>query len=200
MEEKEKGAAPVWKLGTKRLRLRELTEEDWPDVCRMLQDEEVMRAWEHPFTEEEVRLWMARQIARYREYRHKYGLWAVVRKSDGRLIGQMGLTLQDRGDRYVLEIGYVFEKAAWHHGYAIEAARALRDYAFRHICVDEVYSIIRENNGPSLAVARRNGMTPSGEVVRHYYGIDMVHKLCRITREEWNRLEKAGSGTETQKK
>lgn len=194
MEEKQKGTAPAWKLETERLRLRELTEEDWPDVCRMLQDEEVMRAWEHPFTEEEVRLWMARQIERYREYRHKYGLWAVVRKSDGRLIGQMGLTLQDRGGRYVLEIGYIFEKAAWHHGYAAESAQALRDYAFRHINVDEVYSIIRENNEPSLAVARRNGMTPVGEVVRHYYGIDMVHKICRITRDEWNRLQEADGG------
>ena len=47
-------------LATERLILREMTEEDLPALRSMLQDIEVMYAWEHAFSEEEVRQWLAR--------------------------------------------------------------------------------------------------------------------------------------------
>lgn len=179
-----------WKLTSKRLAFRELDESDWPDVCRMLQDPAVMYAWEHPFSDEEVRLWLPRQIARYGVYEHLYGLWGVVRKEDGRLIGQMGITRQDAGGYNVFEIGYILEKESWHQGYAAEAVQALRDYAFAVMDVREVYSIIRTNNTASLMTARRNGMKQVKTMVRHYYGIDMPHAVYRITRQEWDALRK----------
>ena len=82
-----------------------------------------------------------------------FGLWAAVRKSDGAVIGQCGLSWQSWGDRRVLEVGYLFRRSAWHQGYATEAARACRDYAFDTLGFDEVCSIIRDNNLPSQAVA-----------------------------------------------
>lgn len=38
-------------LTTRRLLLREMTDEDFPALCRMLQDPEVMYAYEHAFPE-----------------------------------------------------------------------------------------------------------------------------------------------------
>ena len=63
------------------------------------------------------------------------------------------------------------------------AARACRDWAFGNLGVNEVYSIIRENNLPSRRVAERNGMTPRGMLVKHYYGMDMPHILYSVKRE-----------------
>ena len=165
-------------LETKRLYLRELTQADYNDLCRILQDAEVMYAYEHAFDSAEVQQWLDRQLARYREY--GFGLWAVILKDTQEMIGQCGLTMQDLNGRRVLEIGYLFQKAYWHKGYATEAARCCKQYAFEVLKVQEVFSIIRENNLPSQNVARRNGMVVTDRLVKHYYGMDMPHLVFSI--------------------
>lgn len=162
-------------IQTERLMLREMTEADYPSLCRILQDREVMYAYNGPFTADEVRHWLDRQIVRYREDSH--GLWAVVLKETGEMIGQCGLTWQDYNDYKVLEIGYLFQKAHWHRGYASEAAIACKDYAFNQLGADKVYSIIRDTNTASQKVAKRNGMTCVDTFIKHYRGMDMMHYL-----------------------
>lgn len=160
-------------LSTPRLSLREMTAADYPALCRTLQDPEAMYAYAHAFSDEEVQAWLDRQLDRYRK--DGFGLWAVVLRETGAWIGQCGLTWQDWAGERVLEVGYLFERAHWHHGYATEAAVACRQYAFESLGAERVYSIIRDNNIASQNVARRNGMTPVGAFVKHYYGIDMPH-------------------------
>ena len=169
-------------LETERLRLRELTAEDRPALCAILQDAEVMYAYAHAFSDREVDDWLQNQLDRYR--RDGFGLWAVVRKSDGAVIGQCGLTWQQWGERRVLEVGYLFRRAAWHQGYAAEAARACRDYAFSVLGAAEVFSIIRDNNRSSRRVAERSGMAVRGGLVKHYYGLEMPHVVYSVRREE----------------
>ena len=168
-------------LETGRLILREMTAADFEPLCGILQDPEVMYAYEHAFTDEEVQNWLGNQLRRYRE--DGFGLWAVIRKENGAFIGQTGLTMQDIGDRQVVEVGYLFRKDAWGRGYATEAARACKEYAFSRLDIPEVWSIIRDTNAASQAVAKRNGMAPAGSIVKHYYGMDMPHILYKVSRE-----------------
>ena len=105
-------------LETERLGLRKMTQEDFPALCRILQDAEVMYAYEHAFSDAEVQEWLDRQLHRYEEYGN-FGLWAVVLQETGEMIGQCGLTMQDADGEQVLEIGYLFQKAYWHKGYAL---------------------------------------------------------------------------------
>lgn len=176
------GAATCAKeiLTTERLRLREMTRSDIPALKAILQDRITMTAYEHAFSDEEVERWMARQLERYAQY--GFGLWAVTLRETGEMIGQCGLTMQPTDAGEVLEIGYLFRRDRWHHGYATEAARACKRYAFEVLGADEVYSIIRDNNLASQAVARRNGMEVRGSFVKHYYGIDMPHLLFSAKR------------------
>ena len=169
-------------LETNRLSLRRMSFDDWAGIATILQDPDVMTAYEHAFSDDEVKEWIDRQLARYEQYGS--GLWAVLRKEDGRLIGQTGLTMQDTPDGQVLEIGYLFDKAYWHQGYATEAAEGCKQYAFGPLDSDEVFCIIRDNNFASQRVAARIGMRPVGQFVKHYYGMDMPHIIYRITREE----------------
>ncbi len=168
-------------LETERLYLRELCPTDFSALCKILQDKDVMYAYEHAFSDAEVTAWLRNQLRRYRE--NGFGLWAVILKENAELIGQCGLTLQPVLQENVLEIGYLFQKAYWHKGYATEAAAGCKKYAFETLHAEEVYSIIRENNYPSQRVAERNGMTAKGRLIKHYYGMDMPHILYSVSRK-----------------
>ncbi len=172
-------------LETERLLLREMTHEDYPALAEIMQDREAMFAYEHAFTDEETQAWLNRMLERYRT--DGFGLWAVVLKASGELIGQCGLTRQDVSGKEVLEIGYLFQRKHWKQGYAIEAARACKAYAFDTLHANEVYSIVRDNNIASMNVAIRNGMTIRCRFIKHYYGIDMPHFAFSIREEEYKR-------------
>lgn len=167
-----------WILQTDRLALRQMTQADFPALCRVLQDPVAMTAYEHAFDDAEVQAWLDRQLERYRC--DGFGLWAVVLRETGAVIGQCGLTWQDCRGEKVLEIGYLFERAHWHRGYATEAAAAVKHYAFDRLDAQEVYSIIRDTNTASQNVARRNGMQLRGSMVKHYYGMDMPHLIFSV--------------------
>lgn len=168
-------------LETERLSFREMNDGDFADLCQMLQDPVVMTAYEHAFEDEEARRWLENQKRRYRE--DGFGLWAVLLKETGEMIGQCGLTWQYVGENSVLEIGYLFKKDFWHKGYATEAATVCKQYAFEVLDIDEVYSIIRDTNIASQAVAKRNGMTLKGKIVKRYYEMDMPHLLYSAVRK-----------------
>ena len=162
-------------LETKRLYMREMSRSDFDPICKILQDEETMYAYEGAFRDDEVWEWIDRQILRYDKLGH--GLWAVILKESEELIGQCGLTIQDIPDRQVVEIGYLFRRKYWHRGYATEAAKACREYAFHVLNVEEVFSIIRDTNTASRNVAERNGMEQVGSFVKRYRGVDMPHDV-----------------------
>lgn len=160
-------------LETERLYLRKMDQSDFDSLCRILQDKDVMYAYEGAFNDDEVQEWLDRQISRYQKW--GFGLWAVVLKETDEMIGQCGLTMQPWKDEEVLEIGYLFERFYWHRGYDIEAAKACKKYAFEILKVDEVCSIIRDTNIASQKVAIKNGMTRTDTWTKHYKGVDMPH-------------------------
>lgn len=168
-------------LETERLFLREIRQSDYDDLCKILQDEETMYAYNGAFNDKEVQEWLDRQISRYDAY--GFGLWAMILKDTGEMIGQCGLTMQPWKNSEVLEIGYLLQRTYWHKGYAIEAAKACKDYAFTKLGAKEVFSIIRDNNIPSQKVALKNGMSVVDNSVKHYRGMDMPHDLYRVKKE-----------------
>ena len=165
-------------IETERLYLRELQQTDFESLSKILQDEQTMYAYEGAFDDIEVQNWLTKQIDNYQ--RDGFGLWAVILKQRNEMIGQCGLTWQDFSDQTVLEIGYLFQREFWHNGFATEAAKACKQYAFEQLNAQEVYSIIRDTNAASQKVAERNGMVRCGEFIKHYRGVDMPHYLYRV--------------------
>ena len=165
-------------LETGRLWLREMERADLSALGEILQDPQVMYAYEHAFSDEEVLQWLERQRERYQK--SGFGLWAVIERSTGELVGQCGITMQQWGERMVPEVGYLLRRDRWHMGYATEAALACRDYGFFSLGFPALYSIIRENNLPSQAVARRCGMSLVGRQMKHYYHMDMPHLVFAV--------------------
>lgn len=168
-------------LETGRLVLREMEQSDVDDLAQMLQDPEVMYAYEHDFSDADVQEWLDRQRMRYAKY--GFGLWAMILKETGEMIGQTGLTMQPYRGTEVLEIGYLLKKRFWHNGYAREAAEACRRYAFEVLKAPRVHSIIKADNYASQRVAQSIGMRKGDEFIARYYNGDMLHELYFIENE-----------------
>lgn len=158
---------------TDRLYLREMNQSDFKSLSKILKDEETMYAYEGAFSDTEVQEWLDKQILRYQKW--NFGLWAVILKETDEMIGQCGLSMQQWKEEEVLEIGYLFERLYWHKGYATEATKACKKYAFEILKADEVCSIIRDTNVASQNVAIRNGMTMTDTWTKYYKGVDMPH-------------------------
>jgi RimJ/RimL family protein N-acetyltransferase len=168
---------------TDRLALREMDASDAPALASILTDPVAMVAYEGAFTDAEVDEWLRRQRERYAV--EGFGLWAAELRETGEMVGQCGLTTQVIDGEPIIEVGYLFARRWWHQGFATEAARACRDWAFEHVPVDVVCSKIRDTNLASMNVAIRNGMTARRRILTRYRGVDMPHLVFAITRDEW---------------
>ena len=156
-------------LETERLRLGELMIDDIDFVAEMLGDAEVMRFYPKPLDRDESMAWIERQRMRYA--RDGHGLWLVEERATGTPVGQVGLAIQELPEWPVLrnpEIGWLLHHSFWKRGFATEAAAAVRDHA-RNVKGYDVISLIRPENEPSQAVARRIGMTVRGTTPFHGY-------------------------------
>jgi RimJ/RimL family protein N-acetyltransferase len=96
---------------------------------------------------------------------HGIGKLVVIRRDDRAVVGRVGIQLLDpetwqpaAGGRP--ELGWELRPEHRGHGYATEAARAVRDWHGRTGLV----SLIPPGNLPSQAVARRLGAVPGAEV------------------------------------
>ena len=165
-------------LETKRLVLREMRQSDFQDLAEILQNAKVMYAYEHDFSDNDVQIWLNRQIERYKKY--GFGLWAIILKETKEMIGQAGLTMQPYKNTEVLEIGYLLKENFWHYGYAKEAACGCKKYAFEHLKKDKVYSIMKADNLSSIKVAESIGMNKEDEFITQYYNGDMLHFLYSV--------------------
>ena len=167
-------------LETSRLTLRELHPDDADALSLVLSDPETMRFYPAPFDRPKVEQWIDRQIRRYANNGH--GLWGMVLKSSGELVGDCGLTVQEVDGVNEVEIGYHVRRDLWGQGLAAEAARACLNLGFARLPIERIVSLIRPENLPSRRVAEKNGMTVWKAVLWH----DLPHLIYAIRRERAN--------------
>lgn len=174
------------RIESERFLLRRITCDDYEFFARLHATLEVVRYIMNgqPRSAEESRVWVER-TAMYQ--RPNLGYLAVVRKSDGRLIGRCGLSelvveanaaprtiprgwfqrAQAPADSELLEtpdLGYTFDPASWGRGYATEATRCVFDYARANLEWPRIVSVIHPDNVRSLRVAERSGLRRDGQL------------------------------------
>ena len=163
-------------LETPRLLLRPMREEDTPALLRIFADPQVMAAFGvAPFGWTEMVRWVRRNLAHQAE--HGFGLFSVVLKEGGLLVGDCGLEMLDQADGRVAELGYDFRSDFWGRGLATEAAMAVRDHAFGALGLPRLISLIRVGNHASRRVAEKVGLhlaetTLRGEQPYWVYALD----------------------------
>ncbi len=132
---------------------------DIDGLHRIFSDENVLRAFGlDSFSREQMTRWLERNLEH--QLRYGYGLWAVMLKSSGELIGDCGLENSEFKGRPCIELGYDFLSSHWNRGYATEAAGAVRDEAVQklRIGLDSLCSFIRSGNAASQRISEKIGM------------------------------------------
>jgi RimJ/RimL family protein N-acetyltransferase len=147
-------------LETERLLLRGFREDDLREHAAILSDPVVMEHFGgHLFGREDswrrllggVGLWQLQGT----------GLLAAERKSDGKLVGHLGLFDYHReitpSIEGVPELGYIFAREVHGQGIAGEACRALLAWADATLDANETVAMISIGNAPSMKLAQRLG-------------------------------------------
>jgi RimJ/RimL family protein N-acetyltransferase len=171
------------RLETERLVLREWRAADFDVLAAFYADEEVMKFLGGVMEPNDA--WRALAVLIGHWQLRGYGVWAVERKTDGALVGRVGM-IHPHGWPG-LEVGWTLGRPYWGQGYAVEAAAAALRYAFLTQPVARIISCIDPDNTPSQAVALRLGET-RGELRRlRNAGKDFPVDIWSITRDEWQR-------------
>jgi RimJ/RimL family protein N-acetyltransferase len=151
------------RLETERLIIRDWEPQDRDAYAAIVMDPDVRRFYFNVPTRAEADA----LIDRFIEYslRDGFGFLPVIRKSDGVLVGDVGLVpivMPVRGNPPV-EIGWLLGKEHWGNGYAPEAAQAWLDCAFNVLHFPEVVAWTTVTNLPSQRVMQKLGMRTSPE-------------------------------------
>jgi len=169
-------------IETERLILRELTDEDFDALYKVLSDSDIMKHYPYTFDDARVRRWINVNKIRYSVF--GFGLWAVVLKDTGEMIGDCGLTMQSINGIIKPEIGYHIRRDFQRMGFAKESAAAVRDWAFENTTFNMLFSYMAKDNIPSQKTAMSYGCT----LVEEYEDKDEgPHCVYGITREQWKK-------------
>ena len=161
-------------LETERLRLRQLRESDQDALARFYADPEMTRYLGGPVDAGEAWHWLLAAIGHWSV--RGYGYFALDEKASGAFCGAVGLIMHF--DWPELEMGWRVFREYQGRGYATEAGRRVRAYAYETIGTKTLVSYIDPENAPSMRVAERLGARHDGtitlrgrpaEVYRHPY-------------------------------
>lgn len=163
-------------VATERLSLRPFAAVDADDVVALAGDAEVARYLihvPHPYPPELATSW----IASHAETWLAGGgpTWAITRAADRALLGSISLVWTPRHAR--AELGYWLGRAHWHQGYAVEAGRAVIQWAFDHLDVGRVHAQHLGGNDRSARVLLALGLRPEGVRRQHLRKGGVLHDI-----------------------
>ncbi|MDJ1006722.1 MAG: GNAT family N-acetyltransferase [Paracoccaceae bacterium] len=101
-----------------------------------------------------------------------FGRWTLEEKDTGQAVGIVGLWYPLGFPEH--ELGWDLYDGATGKGYATEAGRAARDYAYSTLGWTTLISLIAEGNTGSEGVARRLGAAPEKPFVHERFGEAMI--------------------------
>jgi len=146
---------PLDILETKRLKVRESTIEDVEEFYRIYQEPVITRYMEGLFPQkEEEKAYMEAYIRQIYGF-YGYGLWTVVLKESGRVIGRAGLSVREGYE--LPELGFVIEAGYQGQGYGAEVCTAILEYAREELSFEKVQALVKKENLRSKRLLARLG-------------------------------------------
>jgi RimJ/RimL family protein N-acetyltransferase len=155
-------------ITTPRLDLRPFTLADAGPFHRILCGKDVLHYFPRsdPPPLERVEKWIGQVLAHWQA--HGYGLWAVVARDSGELLGRSGLQwLPETGE---IEVDFLLGEHFWGRGFATEAGQASLRFGLEKLAVEFVVGIVHPENLASQRVLEKIGMARRERAC--YFGMD----------------------------
>lgn len=160
---------------TDRLIIREQTVEDIDALYELYNDPDVRKFTEDLYEDRDQEIQYLKDYIN-NQYRFcEYGVWAVIEKQSGRLIGRIGIS--NRAEYDDAEIGYVIRRDCRRKGYATEACSAIIRYAQKELGMKKINAFTLKENAAGIALLDKLGFLKVG--VGEIDGKE--HELYRIS-------------------
>ncbi|NEP15049.1 MAG: GNAT family N-acetyltransferase [Symploca sp. SIO2C1] len=169
-------------LETQRLILRGFRQQDFDAYAQMCADPEVMRYIGDGTTLSRQQSWRNMALMLGHWQLRGYGMWAVVERQSGEMIGRIGCWQPEGWPGF--EVGWMLQRTHWGCGLATEGATAAMDYTFRELQQSHVLSLICPENTASIRVAQKLREKLEG-TTKIFSREVLIYGICR---EDWERI------------
>ncbi|EJS45436.1 hypothetical protein ICE_05618 [Bacillus cereus BAG1X1-2] len=164
-------------ITTDRLYLRKISLEDIDDIYSIVK-KDMVGTWlaaSRGMTKEETKVYVEKFIDHWNQY--GFGVWAVLNKCTGEIIGHCGLRYVDQKEEEV-EIMYLLDPEFWGRGYATEAAIASIQYATNSMEIKKLIARIKITNDKSKKVLETLGFQYTYD--KDYQGKRLSHYEIKL--------------------
>ncbi len=144
-------------LETGRLKVRESTVEDVDEFYRIYREPSITYYMENLFEQPDMEKAYIKNYIRQVYGFYGYGLWTVLLKETGQVIGRAGLSVRDGYE--LPELGFVIETSQQRKGYAYEVCKAILNYTKEELQFGAVQALVQEENKASVSLLNRLGFT-----------------------------------------
>lgn len=142
-------------LNTGRLTLREMTVDDVDRLYEIYAGDGITDYTEPLYEDRQQEIEYTRDYIKNMYEFCGYGLWLVIEKDSGRIVGRAGITGREGYDE--AELGYVIERERQRRGYALEACRAIIGYARDKLEMKGVNCFVQPGNEASVKLCKLLG-------------------------------------------
>lgn len=151
-----------WKvMETQRLIIREISVDDLDKLYKIYEDESVTKFTEKLYERPEEEYFTKAYIKNMYKF-YGYGLWVIILKETGELIGRAGLSNRNINGENEVEIGYLFGEKFQKKGYAFEACTAIIDFAKNKLDLNKINCFTDAENVSAIQLARKLGFQHVG--------------------------------------
>jgi len=165
-------------LRTERLFLRPLALCDAPALFETRRDPETMRYWDWPAQTSvgQVEEIIAAHIPEVQDGNVLW--WAVALTAHGPAIGECDLSEIERHHARA-EVGFLFNRAHWGNGYALEAMNAVIHHGFGALGLERLWARVHAGNEASRRLLERLDFSHEGTMKAHVVR-DGARRDCAI--------------------
>lgn len=147
-------------LDTEHLSIREMTVSDVDTFYMIYDDEEVTKYVEPLFSNPlDEKIYTQNYIRDIYGY-YGYGLWTVLDRKTGNIIGRAGISNRDGFD--IPELGFVIAKDYRGHGLGYEVCRGILEYARNELDFDRIQALVLPNNEISINLLTKLNFSNTG--------------------------------------
>lgn len=154
-----KHGIPWTVIETDRCFLREMTMEDLDALYQLYEEPEITRYMEGLYEDREKEEEYTRAYINNMYRFYGYGMWLVIEKETGKIIGRAGLNNVDIHGEPALEMGYMVGKLYQNQGYATEVCEGILQFAAEATEFKMINCLIQKENVKSVHLIEKLDFT-----------------------------------------